>query len=72
MSDLRARVLDDRQHGQGLWRSDWTGVLYRHHEHSWQMFFEGRWQQCVNESSSARYHLYGTNGETFVRVGEVL
>ncbi|MBO0676741.1 hypothetical protein JRC04_04615 [Mycolicibacterium sp. S2-37] len=70
---LRTTVLsgfNDRLH---LWRSDRTHVLYRWAGMwgRWEMFFEGRWEPCYNDSGVKPFDLHGTHGETFIRVGEV-
>ncbi|AFL46839.1 hypothetical protein SEA_FLUDD_155 [Mycobacterium phage Fludd] len=75
MPELRTRVLDNRQHGQGLWRSDWTGALYRYQNHCWWVHLadECLWERCVDSlDCPARWTLVGQSWETFIRVGEVI
>lgn len=70
--ELRTTSLDSYD-GRWLWRSSWTGILYRRWPaQGWHMYIDGEWQPCyLNDGVRAYYGLYATYGEVFIRVGEV-
>lgn len=70
-NELRTVQLDDRKHRGYLWRSDMSKTLYRYCG-GWQLFIDGRWQQCMSDYRSHLYDLNACWGEVFIRVAKDL